>query len=127
MPTLDALRQAGSTVGMLVNDRPAIDRFFALPTVKDIVTALEADASPWAVDTAAVVRKRSPLMQHVALEQVRSGRKMSLADVLRMERELVRHCFHLRPRTASETVEGIRALAIDKDDARTGTRRASRR
>jgi enoyl-CoA hydratase len=27
----------------------------------------------------------------------------------------VRHCFHLRPGAASETVEGIRALAIDKD------------
>ena len=40
---------------------------------------------------------------------------MSLADDLRMERDLVRHCFHLRPGAASETVEGIRALAIDKD------------
>jgi len=36
---------------------------------------------------------------------------------LRMERDVVRHCFHLRPGTASETMEGIRALAIDKDHA----------
>jgi enoyl-CoA hydratase len=31
-----------------------------------------------------------------------------------MERDIVRHCFFLRP-GQSETVEGIRALAIDKD------------
>ena len=42
------------------------------------------------------------------------GRTMELADNLRMERGLMRHSFHLRP-GASETVEGIRALAIDKD------------
>jgi hypothetical protein len=38
---------------------------------------------------------------------------------LRMERDMVRHCFathHLeRSGTRSETVEGIRALAVDKD------------
>jgi enoyl-CoA hydratase len=34
-----------------------------------------------------------------------------------MERDLVRHCFRLRPGPASETIEGIRALAIDKDHA----------
>jgi enoyl-CoA hydratase/carnithine racemase len=116
VPTLDALRQAGTpAAGTLVNDRPAIDRFFALPTVRDIVTALEADASQWAADTAAVLRKRSPLMLHVVLEQIRRGREMGLSDDLRMERGLVRNCFHLRPGTASETVEGIRALAVDKD------------
>jgi enoyl-CoA hydratase len=32
-----------------------------------------------------------------------------------MERDLVRRCFHLRPGAGSETAEGIRALAIDKD------------
>ena len=40
---------------------------------------------------------------------------MSLADDLRMERDIVHNCFHLRPSTASETMEGIRALAVDKD------------
>ena len=40
---------------------------------------------------------------------------MSLADDLRMERDMVHHCFYLRPGAASETVEGIRALAVDKD------------
>ena len=56
-------------------------------------------------------------MLHVTLEHVRRARHMKLADDLRMERDMVRHCFHLRPGTASETFEGIRALAIDKDHA----------
>ena len=101
-------------VAPLLAHRDAIDRFFALPTVQEITSALEGDATSWARDTAALLRKRSPLMLHVTLEQVRRGRGMELADNLRMERDLVRHCFHLRP-GASETVEGIRALAIDKD------------
>jgi hypothetical protein len=46
---------------------------------------------------------------------------MTLAEDLRMERDIVRHCFftqHLgRSGTTSETVEGIRALAVDKDHA----------
>lgn len=93
-----------------------IDHYFALPTVAAIVGALEASDSPWAQATAATLRKRSPLMLHVVLEQVRRARSMDLADDLRMERAMVRHCFHLRP-GRSETLEGIRALAVDKDHA----------
>lgn len=103
--------------GELAARRADIDRFFGLPTVAAIVAALEADASPWAAETAAMLRKRSPLMLHVTLEHVRRARHMTLADDLRMERDMVRHCFHLRPGAASETFEGIRALAIDKDHA----------
>jgi enoyl-CoA hydratase/carnithine racemase len=58
-------------------------------------------------------------MMAVALEQIRRGRQLSLADNLRMERGMVRHCFHTRhlgrSGASSETVEGIRALAVDKD------------
>lgn len=95
----------------------AIDRVFALDSVKTMVQALEQADDDWPRDTAQVLRKRSPLMLHVVLEQVRRARGMGLADELRMERDLVRRCFHLRPGAASETVEGIRALAVDKDHA----------
>ncbi|MES2423481.1 MAG: enoyl-CoA hydratase/isomerase family protein [Pseudomonadota bacterium] len=100
---------------VVVRKHPLIDKIFGLPSVTDILAALDADASDWARDTAAVLRKRSPLMLHVVLEQVRRGRAMGLADCLRMERVMVYRSFHLRPGAASETVEGIRALAIDKD------------
>jgi enoyl-CoA hydratase/carnithine racemase len=96
-------------------DMDRIDRFFSLANVSAIVAALEADGSDWATDAAAALSKRSPLLLHVTLEQLRRGRSMSLAAVLRMERNLVRHCFHPGPGNQSETVEGIRALAIDKD------------
>lgn len=100
------------------------DRFFAAPTALAIVQALEAcpSANPdhaWAQQTATGLRKKSPLMCEVSLQQVRRARSMNLAQDLRMERDLVRHCFtpHHLGRTAaqSETVEGIRALAVDKD------------
>lgn len=92
-----------------------VDRVFGLDTVADMITALTNTDSDWGRSTLAALRQRSPLMLAVTLEQVRRARGMGLADDLRMERGLVRRCFHLRPGAGSETAEGIRALAIDKD------------
>ena len=108
---------AAAATSPLAARRAEIDRFFGLDSVRAIVAALEADGSPWASETAALLRKRSPLMLHVTLEHVRRARHMKLADDLRMERDMVRHCFHLRPGADGETFEGIRALAVDKDHA----------
>jgi enoyl-CoA hydratase/carnithine racemase len=117
MPPLEHGRrmEPGKPLGTLMQHRSEIDDVFALPDVRRIIGALESGKSEWAQRTAAALRMRSPLMLHVTLEQVRRGRVLSLADELRMERGMVRHCFHLRPGVASETVEGIRALAVDKD------------
>ena len=96
-----------------------IDQYFSLNSVSDIVQALEASDDAWATHTATTLRQRSPLMLHVTLAQIRRARSMTLADDLRMERDMVQHCFqpqHLeRNSSQSETVEGIRALAVDKD------------
>ena len=98
-----------------------IDTIFALRTVSEILTALDKEGSLWAAQTAATLRKRSPLMLHVVLELIRRARSMNLSGDLRLERDLVRHCFHTahlqRSGASSETVEGIRALAVDKDHA----------
>ncbi len=117
----------------LVDWDDEITQHFGLPTMRDIIASLEACNSEFGMTTAAILRKRSPLMLHVTLEQVRRARDMSLADDLRMERDLVRNAFVLTPSPASvgegggggslpshklkhsEAVEGIRALAIDKD------------
>jgi enoyl-CoA hydratase len=97
---------------------------FGLASLQDMVQALQAlsdtqGPDSWAAHTLSALRHRSPLMLHVTLEQVRRGRHMNLADDLRMERDLVRHCFHTdhlsRRGARTETVEGIRALAVDKD------------
>ena len=100
-------------------DLTRINHFFGLPSAQAIVHALEADSSEWAKKTASTLRHRSPMMLEVVLQQIRRARTMTLAEDLRMERDMVRHCFytaHLnRSGTSSETVEGIRALAVDKD------------
>jgi enoyl-CoA hydratase len=96
-----------------------IDAVFSQSTVAQIMSTLETTNEPWALQTAATLRSRSPLMLHVVLEQIRRGRHLNLAQNLQMERSMVRHCFytaHLgRFGNACETVEGIRALAVDKD------------
>lgn len=103
-----------------IKARAEMDACFSLGTVSDIIQALEAATSEWARHTAVMLRQRSPLMLHVALEQIRRARDMTLADELRMERDMVRHCFNTRHLERfgvhTETVEGIRALAVDKDN-----------
>jgi enoyl-CoA hydratase len=114
----DVLRAHAAPAGdaaPLSGHRAAIDRHFAAADLPGVLASLRADGSTWAEATLQALAKRSPLMMAVTLEQIRRARHMSLAEDLRMERDLVRHCFHLRPGTASETVEGIRALAVDKD------------
>lgn len=115
----DALRRhaAPPAEAPISAHRAAIDRHFAAADLPALEQSLMADDSEWAKATLAALHQQSPLMMAVTLEQVRRARAMNLADDLRMERDLVRHCFHLRPGTASETVEGIRALAVDKDHA----------
>ena len=99
-----------------------LDAVFGLPNLHGMLDALKAKSAADATGFKNVehaLRQRSPLMLHVTLTQIRRARDMSLADDLRMERDMVRHCFHadhLQRRAAqTETVEGIRALAVDKD------------
>lgn len=110
-----------ATSALDIRARVQIDPYFSLSSVTTIVQALEADASDWAQHTAGLLRQRSPLMLHVALEQIRRARQLTLAQDLRMERDLMRHCFyptHLnRSGQRTETAEGIRALVLDKDNA----------
>jgi enoyl-CoA hydratase/carnithine racemase len=98
-----------------------ISSCFAASSVLEILSNLQQEGSEAALQCIATLRHRSPLMLAVTLELVRRARGMSLADDLRLERSLVRHCFHTqhlqRSGVASETVEGIRALAVDKDHA----------
>lgn len=94
-----------------------IDRHFGEATLAGILASLAAADDDWARQTHATLLTRSPTMMAVTLELVRRGRRLSLADDLRLERDLVHHAFHLRGAARSETVEGIRALAVDKDHA----------
>lgn len=92
-----------------------IDAHFSLPSVEAILASLQEDGSPWAQAVLAHMAGNSPLMMAVTLRHIRAARHLGLADVFRLERDLVRQCFALRKGAASETVEGVRALAVDKD------------
>ena len=101
--------------------REEAEQFFGAGDFNAILKALEAATdNAWAQKTAQALRKRSPLMLHVVFEQIRRARGMTLAEDLRMERDLVRHCFfpqHMgRKAVSSEIIEGIRALVVDKDN-----------
>ena len=108
---------ADAGASSLREQRDLIDRVFAAPDMAAIMAALAAEQGAFAAGLAKALSQRSPLMLSVTLAQIRRARTLTLADDLRMERGLVRHCFHLRPGAASETLEGIRALAVDKDQA----------
>ena len=109
------LAQPGALPADKVPGQAQAEAVFGLPTVQAMLEALEAARDDWSEQTAQTLRARSPLMLQVVLEQIRRARGMGLADDLRMERDLVHHCFHLRAVADSDTVEGIRALAVDKD------------
>ncbi len=96
-------------------DTCQFDEYFSASSALAIVQALEASSLPWAQHSAATLRQRSPLMLEVTLQQIRRARGLTLADALRLERGMARHCFHGHGRAGHETLEGIRALAVDKD------------
>lgn len=104
--------QAKQINSKLRSSRAAIDRHFKFNDVGQIFTSLANDVSEFAQETANIMKKRSPLLMCVTLEQLRRGVKLTVAECLRMERTMVRHCFK-----HGEVLEGIRALVIDKDNA----------
>lgn len=94
----------------LAAQRNVIDRHFAFDDVPSIMASLESDSSSFAQETLSIMKKRSPLMLCVTLQQLRRGMGMSVEECLHMERSMMRHCF-----MGSEGLEGIRAAVIDKD------------
>ena len=97
---------------MLAAHREEIDRHFGHDTVVAIVASLESDGSEFAQKNLAALKRGSPLLLCVTLEQLRRGADMTVADCLRMERTMVRHSFE-----STEVLEGIRARVIEKDNA----------
>lgn len=104
--------QLPTDAALLTNNRAAIDLHFGHPQVTQIVASLESESNSFTEKSLALMRTRSPLLMAVTLAQLDRGRMRTVAECLRMERTMVRHCFQ-----HSDVMEGIRALVIDKDNA----------
>lgn len=102
--------QADPTHSRLAKAREAIERHFSLDSVPAIEASLATDSSEFAVKALESMKRKSPLMMCVTLSQLRRAATLDIADCLRMERTMVRRCFE-----HGEVIEGVRALAIDKD------------
>ncbi|MBH9576536.1 enoyl-CoA hydratase/isomerase family protein [Inhella proteolytica] len=97
-------------------ERERIDRHFSAAGLLPLLASLHAENSDWSRHVLAQLSKNSPLAMTISLELVRRGRGLSLAEDLRLERNLVHWCFEPAWHDQHcDTVEGIRALAIDKD------------
>ena len=91
--------------------RAEIDRLFAGATVEDIAAALDQEASAFARDTAAVLRRRSPTSLKLALREIRAARTLAFDDCMKMEFRMASRILAGR-----DFYEGVRAVIVDKDN-----------
>ncbi len=89
---------------------PAVDRVFAVPSPRELVSALVAEGADWAWQALESIGDASPTSVAVIWRQLSDGKGLGFDDAIRREFRLARrflagHDFH----------EGIRALMIDKD------------
>jgi len=100
----------------LATHAETIARHFAgKANVRKIVSALQRESNPaeaaWAAQIANDIQARSPTLLEVTKRQIEHGHAMTLADCLRLEYNMMMAVFD-----HPDVGEGIRALAIDKDN-----------
>ncbi|HVQ07906.1 MAG TPA: enoyl-CoA hydratase/isomerase family protein [Allosphingosinicella sp.] len=97
----------------IVGNYAAIDRCFASDRLEDIIAALEAEGSDWAMKELATLRAKSPTACKVSLRLlVESPMQFHFLDEMRLEYGIVVRMFR-----HPDFIEGVRALLIDKDNA----------
>ncbi|MEA2757180.1 MAG: enoyl-CoA hydratase [Aliidongia sp.] len=106
-------RHAGDPgAAMVATRRSEVDKLFAGATVEAIMADL-GDAGPdWAGAALQTMHRASPTSLKLTLRQLRGGRTLNLAQMLRIEYRLAVRCT-----TGHDFPEGVRAILIDKDNA----------
>ena len=103
----------GDNLAPVIEHLAAIDRLFAHDTVEQIMAALQADGSDWALAQHAIIARKCPATLKVALRLVREGaRRSSFVDEMDVEYRVA-----VRMSARHDFIEGVRALIVDKDNA----------
>eukprot|EP00127_Corallochytrium_limacisporum_P002616 Clim_evm52s134 gene=Clim_evmTU52s134 len=111
--TLDDYHQDPETPFTLAEHMDLINRTFDKNTVEEIVEALRADGSEFALKQVNTLAKMSPTSCKLTMRQLRDGAKMtSLAECLKMELRLVLHCAE-----GTDFYEGVGAVLIHKHNS----------
>jgi enoyl-CoA hydratase len=100
-------------LGSFEANMPIINECFSHDRAEDIIAALEAKGSEWALAQAETIKSKSPETVKVALRQVREGAKCeTFEDNMRMEYRI-----GWRKVQSPDFIEGVRAVVVDKDHA----------
>lgn len=106
-------------VDSVLNKQSIIDECFSKNSVEEIIKSLETESgkegNAWINSVLAGLKKSSPLALKITLKSIREGRNQTLSECLRKEFRVTMNI--LRTAVSGDMYEGIRALAIDKDNA----------
>ncbi len=86
-----------------------INHSFVKHSMEAILADLEKEATPWHLETAAALRKKSPTSLKVTLRQLHEGLKRDFDQCLQLEYHLACHFVQ-----GHDFFEGIRAILIEK-------------
>lgn len=95
---------------MLPQLRAQIDAAFGADSVEEVLAALTADGSEWALKQIELLNKMSPTSLKITHRQIREGADKDLAECLQMEFRMTQGCM-----ANPDFFEGVRAVLIDKD------------
>lgn len=87
-----------------------IDACFDASTVEEILENLIRDASPWALETAALIKTKAPLSLKVALRHVDRAAAESFDEIIARDLR-----FAGKFLSDDDLIEGVRAVVVDKD------------
>ncbi|MES2254685.1 MAG: enoyl-CoA hydratase/isomerase family protein [Pseudomonadota bacterium] len=97
---------------LLAEHRARIGTIFAASSVETVLERLDRDGSDFAMQTARLIRTRSPESLKLTFRLLHEGRDRSLNECLKMEYRVA-----ARRVMSADFREGVRAVLIDKDGA----------